>query len=89
MKSIFDVDKGKLLRHVVSKDGISIDPERIHAIKDISPPKEQSTLRSFFGKINLVRTFVPNFVGIIKPMNDLLKKDTPSLWNQATNRAFE
>jgi len=88
-KFIFDVDKGKLLGHVVSKDGISIDPKIIQAINVIPPPKDQSALRSFFGKINFVRRFLPNFAEIVKPMNDLLKKDTPYLWNQTTNKAFE
>jgi hypothetical protein len=32
-KSIFGVDKGKLLGHIISKDGITIDPARVEAIK--------------------------------------------------------
>jgi hypothetical protein len=32
-KSFFGVDKGKLLGHIISKDGISVDPSRIEAIK--------------------------------------------------------
>jgi hypothetical protein len=34
-KSIFGVDKGKLLGHMVSEEGISIDPERVESIKNI------------------------------------------------------
>jgi hypothetical protein len=40
-KSIFGIDKGKLLGHVVSKDGISVDPTRIESIKK-SPPLPQA-----------------------------------------------
>jgi hypothetical protein len=34
-KSIFRIDKGKLLGHIVSKGGIFVDPERIQSIKDV------------------------------------------------------
>jgi hypothetical protein len=32
-KSIFGVTEGKLLGHIVSKEGIRIDPERVKAIQ--------------------------------------------------------
>ena len=32
-KSIFGVDQGKLLGHIISKDGVKIDSERVEAIK--------------------------------------------------------
>jgi hypothetical protein len=38
-KSIFGIDKGKLLGHVVSKEGISIDPRRVESIKNIPVPQ--------------------------------------------------
>jgi len=76
-KSIFGVDKGRLLGHVVSKDGVSIDPERIQAISNIPYPKNQDALRSFFGKINFVRRFVPNFAKIVKPMSKTLEEKHP------------
>ena len=37
-KCLFVVTEGKLLGHVISKKGISIDPERIKAIQHISLP---------------------------------------------------
>jgi hypothetical protein len=74
-KSIFGVDKGKLLGHIISKDGITIDPARVEAIKKIPLPKDKKSLQYFFGQINFVRRFIPNFVEIVKPLNKLLKKD--------------
>ena len=40
-KSHFDVQEGKLLGHLVSADGIRIDPERVKDILKISFAKEQ------------------------------------------------
>ena len=57
-KCMFSVTEGKLLGHVISKRGISIDPERIEAISKIGLPASQKELRSFFGKIKFVRKFI-------------------------------
>jgi hypothetical protein len=40
-KSIFRIDKRKLLGHIVSEGGISLDPERIQSIKYVHPPCQQ------------------------------------------------
>jgi hypothetical protein len=88
-KSIFGIDKGKLLGHVVSEEGISIDPERIKSIKNIRPPTNKKSLQSFFGKINFIRRFIPNFVEKVKPMNALLRKDVTFKWDNDSLKSFE
>ncbi|KAH9315420.1 hypothetical protein KI387_024047, partial [Taxus chinensis] len=36
-KSIFGIPQGKLPRHVVSKEGVSIDPKRVRTILELPP----------------------------------------------------
>jgi hypothetical protein len=88
-KSTFGVDEGKLLGHIVSKEGIRIDPERVQGIQAITPPKDVSSLRSFFGKINFVRRFIPNLAELAKPLNSLLKKDVKFIWDKKCDASFE
>jgi hypothetical protein len=88
-KSVFEIDKGKLLGHIALEGGISIDPERIQSIKDVCPPINKKSLQSFFGKINFIRRFVPNFAERIKPMSALLKKDTVFRWDDKAIKSFE
>ncbi|XP_059068980.1 uncharacterized protein LOC131859359 [Cryptomeria japonica] len=47
-KSVFCVTEGKLLGHIVSKEGIKIDPERVNAIQQLSLPSNRTGVRSFF-----------------------------------------
>jgi hypothetical protein len=54
--------EGKLLGFIVSKLGIVIDPERTKAISQISFPHNKKNMKSFLGKINFVRRFVPSFL---------------------------
>jgi hypothetical protein len=83
------VDRGKLLGHIISKDGISVDPSRIEAIKKIPLPKDNKYLQSFFGKINFIRIFIPNLVEISKPLNRLLKGYTLFEWDDIGKRDFQ
>jgi hypothetical protein len=38
-KSLFGLEEGKLLGHIISKDGIKIDPSRIEAIQKLEHPR--------------------------------------------------
>ena len=51
-KSHFVVHEGKLLGHLLSNDGIRIDPERVKAIQKISLPRSKKDVQYFISKIN-------------------------------------
>jgi hypothetical protein len=87
-KCLFAVSEGKLLGHIVSKEGIYIDLERIKEINDLSPPTSKKGLQYFFGKINFVQIFVPDYATIVKPINILLKKDQKFEWTQEIQATF-
>jgi hypothetical protein len=74
-KSHFTMQEGKLLGHVVSKDGIKIDPKRFEAINTINIPRNVKEIQSFLGKIIFLRRFIPNFAAIVKLIIDMIKKN--------------
>lgn len=74
-KCIVGVSQEKLLGYVVSKEGISIDPKRVKAIKKLSLPVNKKGLQSFIGKINFMSRFITDFVGLVRPITLMLKKD--------------
>ena len=74
---------------MASKGGISIDPERVQSIKYVHLPVNKKSFQSFFGKINFIRRFVPNFAKRIKPMSSLLKKDVAFIWDDKAIKSFE
>jgi hypothetical protein len=73
-KSHFSMPEGKILGHIISAEGIKIDP-RVCSIQEIDIPKNKNVVLSFIGKINFLKHFVPNFVEILKPLTNMLKKD--------------
>ena len=80
-KSVLGIDEGKLLGHIISKDGVKIDPERVESIKKVPLPQNKKSLLSFNGQINFISLFIPNLVELMKPMQKLLKKDVKFEWD--------
>jgi hypothetical protein len=87
-KWFFAASKGKILGHIVSKEGIYVDPERIKAINDMSPPTSKKVIQYLFGKIKFVQIFVPDYTTIVNPINILLKKDHKFEWTREIQAAF-
>jgi hypothetical protein len=72
-KSFFSMKEGKLLGHIVSIEGVRIDPRRVEAIQTLSFPKSKKEVQSFFGKINFLRRFISNFVELVKHITTMLR----------------
>jgi len=88
-KSLFGLEEGKLLGHIISKDGIRIDPDRIQAILQVPHPRNIKELQAFLEKINLLRRFIPNLAELIRLLNNMLKKDSKVKWTLEAKQAFE
>ena len=57
-KSHFALQEGKLLGHIISKEGIRIDPSKVEAIEKIDTPRSRKEVQSFIGKVNFLRRFI-------------------------------
>ena len=66
--------------HVVTKEGVSPDPEKIKAVTEWPKPTTVTEVRSFLGFVSHYRRFIPNFSKVAKPLNKLLQnlEGTPS-----------
>ncbi len=54
-----------------------MDREKLEAIKKIPPPTSKTGVRSMMGALNFYRHFIKNFAAVAKPLNELLKDETP------------
>jgi len=64
----------KYLGHVVSRNDVATDPEKVRAIEDWVTPQDLTALRAFLGLVGYYRQYIPYFAGIAKPLNRLTAK---------------
>ena len=65
------------------------DPEKIRAIKDMSPPTSVSELRTVCWMQNYLTKFVPHMTTTLKPVTDLLKGNRAWLCGPAQQQTFD
>ncbi len=69
--------------------GIKPDPEKVKAIVDQSALTNQTQIRSFLRMIRFFKNHIQEFSTIVAPMTNLLAKETPYVWGQEQQQAFE
>ena len=77
------------LGHVISGKGIAVNPERVQAVLDWTPPESVKQVRSFLGLASYCRRFVENFSKVAKPLTELLKKDKKFDWTPQCKSSFQ
>ncbi|KAI3376240.1 hypothetical protein L3Q82_016744 [Scortum barcoo] len=77
-KCIFFQTPVRYLGHIVSRNGVETDPEKITALKTWPIPQNLRKLRSFLGFAGYYRRFVKSYSSIVKPLHDLISGYPPS-----------
>ncbi|CAI7883456.1 unnamed protein product [Closterium sp. NIES-54] len=73
-KCKFFQDRLEFLGHVISEDGVEIDPKKLDTVKAWHPSTNITELQSILGFVNFVRRFVPDMARLAAPLTDLLRK---------------
>ncbi|WMV42565.1 hypothetical protein MTR67_035950 [Solanum verrucosum] len=74
------------LGHVVSKEGVMVDPQKIEAVKNWVRPSSMTEVRIFVGLTSYYRRFMKNFASIA---THLTKNETPFDWTEKCEESFQ
>ena len=77
------------LGHIVSSEGIRVDPTKIEAVVNWKPPRNVTEVRSFLGLAGYYRRFVRGFSVIASPLTKLLRKGIKFEWTDKCQNSFE
>jgi len=76
------------LGHRLTCNGLLPNESKLSAVKEFPIPSTTKKLKEFLGLAGYYRRFIPNFGKIAKPLTNLLKNNTPFIWNADTDEAF-
>jgi len=88
-KCTFLTQSIEYLGHVISKNGIQVNPKKIEAVKNWEAPENMKQVQSFLGLCNYYRRFVKDFAIIATPLSNLTRKNIPFQWRKLEVNAFE
>jgi hypothetical protein len=80
---------GTIMGHVVSPDGIAVDPDKVKEVLEWKPPTSMSKVWSFLGLAGYYQRLILNFSKIAKPITELLKKGSKYVWSDACDEPFK
>ena len=82
-KCQFSLDIVAFLGHIISTEGLSVDPQKIEAISSWRPPTTVIEIRSFLGLAGYYRKFVEGFSILAAPLTRLTRKEEKFIWSDA------
>ena len=88
-KCDFWLKEVSFLGHIVSTEGIRVDPTKIEVVVNWKPPRNVTEVRSFLGLAGYYRRFVKGFSVIASPLTKLLKKGVKFEWSNKCQNSFE
>jgi hypothetical protein len=77
------------LGHIISEEGIVVDPKNIEAIKGWKIPKNVKEFRSLMGLAGYYRRFIARFSRIAHPITSLQRKGLKFQWTTECEKSFQ
>lgn len=81
--------KVSYLGHIVSGEGVAVDPDKIHVVQQWPAPSDKHQLRSFLGLCSYYRRYVKMFGDMAKPLTRLTEEGRSFSWDEECQEAFD
>ncbi|PNX87148.1 retrotransposon-related protein, partial [Trifolium pratense] len=88
-KCEFWLEEVKFLGHVISKEGIAVDPSKVEAVVAWERPNTATEIRSFVGLAGYYRRFIEGFAKIVAPLTNLTRKNQIFAWTDDCEKSFQ
>lgn len=87
-KCQFGLGSVTFLGHVISAEGVSVDPRKVESIQSAREPTNVSEVRGLISLIQYVGVFLKDLANMAEPINWLLRKGVVFSWGNEQRKAF-
>ena len=77
------------LGHLVTKEGLKPDPDKIKAVQEMPKPDNIKAVRRFCGFVNYLAKFMPKLSEVMEPIRNLTCKENEWKWTHEHDAAFK
>ena len=78
----------QFLGHVISAQGIAVDPTKVEAVVKWVSPKSATEIKSFVGLAAYYRRVIEGFSKLVAPLTQLTRKDQSFAWTDRCEESF-
>ena len=82
-------DKIQYLGHIISEEGISLDPEKIESIMNWLTPRNVTDVTSFMGLVGYYQRFIEGFSKVAHAITSLQRKGIKFEWTSKCEESFQ
>ena len=80
--------KVRFMGHLLTPNGLKVDPAKVEAILDMPPPTDVKCLKRFLGMVNYLAKFLPLLSNMTEPLPRLEDKAVDWCWLAQHQKAF-
>ncbi|XP_019430482.1 PREDICTED: uncharacterized protein LOC109337862 [Lupinus angustifolius] len=88
-KCKFWLESVNFLGHVISSEGIVVDPPKVGTVMEWNSPKSVMEIRSFLGLVGYYQKFIEGFSKLALPLTTLTRKDKAFVWTEKYEENFQ
>ena len=90
-KCSFGVSKINYLGNRISRNSLSVIPDKVSALTDLSPPTSKKGLRSVLELLSFYRKFIPDNASLSSSLTDMTRKKVtePLVWSETALLNFQ
>ncbi|CAC5387636.1 unnamed protein product [Mytilus coruscus] len=87
-KCQFRKNEVEYVGHIISKDGLKPDPEKVCAVQKMKKPENKKELQTFLGFITYLSKFLSNMSDVSAPLRVLLEEKNEWCWEKEQDTSF-
>ncbi|HEY9759020.1 MAG TPA: RNase H-like domain-containing protein, partial [Oculatellaceae cyanobacterium] len=76
------------LGHIVTREGVKTDPEKVKAVQNWPPCQNKTDIKKFLGTAGYYRRYIKDFSKVALPLTKLLRQDQPWEWGEKQEEAM-